>query len=85
MNRQYPQVLYPVFRLQITVMNEILGAKWWSKKNAQLEYWKIHKRDHDKKAAESAERWRIIQRNRQVLYNVSLQSLVHACAFRVTA
>jgi hypothetical protein len=75
MNRQYPQVLYPVFRLQITVMNEILGAKWWAKKNAQLEYWNIHKRDHDRKAAESAERWRIIHMNRQVTHTIAMNRL----------
>lgn len=32
MNKNFPQVLYPVFRLQQSTQRAILGNKWWKKK-----------------------------------------------------
>lgn len=32
MNKNFPQVLYPVFRLQQSTQRSILGNRWWSKK-----------------------------------------------------
>ena len=36
MNNNFPQVLYPVFRLQQSTQRAILGNKWWKKKVTEL-------------------------------------------------
>ncbi len=34
--KEYPQVYYPVQRIQMSVMRQTLGAYWWEKKKAEI-------------------------------------------------
>ena len=36
MHKQFPQVLYPAFRLQQIMMDNICGSTWWNKKKGRL-------------------------------------------------
>lgn len=36
LHRNFPQVLYPAFRLQISMMRNSLGEYWWSNKKLKL-------------------------------------------------
>ncbi|KAG5184504.1 hypothetical protein JKP88DRAFT_181195, partial [Tribonema minus] len=43
LNKQYPQVMYPLFRLQQNTMRFVMGPKWWASKLRRLEYERVHR------------------------------------------
>ena len=63
MHKQYPQVLYPVFRLQTKMMNSVGGAAWWNSKKRALAYQKEMKAQ--KEMAERRKQARMIEQARQ--------------------
>ena len=56
MDISYPMLLYPSYRLQESMMERTLGAKWWKNKQIYLmgERAKVQQKDDDKSQAENA-------------------------------
>lgn len=52
LHHKYPQLLYPAFRLQTSIMARTLGTGWWEKKLHDLQ----RKRDKEREMAEEV-RW----------------------------
>jgi hypothetical protein len=52
MHKSHPQVLYPVFRLQYSLIDHVMGREWWSSKMLQLE---LQKQEADKMKKEAEE------------------------------
>ncbi|CAM9653337.1 unnamed protein product [Chrysoparadoxa australica] len=66
MNSNFPQVLYPVFRLQQSTQRYIMGSRWWKKKVTYLEYWRKHRKDVERKEQEKIRKQRQQQRDKQI-------------------
>ncbi|CAM9464216.1 unnamed protein product, partial [Ectocarpus fasciculatus] len=82
MNKNFPQVLYPVFRLQQSTQRAILGNKWWKKKVNELDFWRENREHMEEmertKEAKRKERQRNAQiRKGQLRCDASLPVLSH--------
>jgi Ca2+-binding EF-hand superfamily protein len=66
MNKQYPAVMYPVFRLQQSVMRATMGISWWNTKVTKLDYWRQNRASIERKQQEKIERMREKQLAQQI-------------------
>ena len=54
MNKQYPAVLFPAFRMQNSMMNAIHGERWWMNKKGMLAFKVEEERTRDVRRRVSA-------------------------------